>query len=601
MTRRRSRHAAVLAIMASFLLVPMIPARADHTDPNTPQWLTNGVAPGTGIARGAGSWQFLENFASNPGSDLKFFEKNGDLYSSSGTLGQANEGFIGQRILRLIDEQGTVDPTWVADHGSAKCTPASTSVTGLQHDVAVTPAVDPLLMADTTDATGRCHDSAGGGLELIDISGLGQDGFEVRELHLIHHRGLSHTVTADPNRPGIFYNSTSDSNTPHLWIDVVDARSCMRPVHGTLAEKRERCQPQVYRLSWEAHPEWSQRDPDGEELPRPNEAGSQAACHDITLVGSTLYCASLNATMIFDIRGMFVPGEGLNGQPLPCTERAGTRTTATVTDCSAVGPSTTENPVPHLQGWTFLGNYNHPGRPPGQANNNLEVPATEGVSVSHESDPSPDGRWLFVTDERGGGVVPPGASCSPGIDNPYGNGGIHVFDTSKRIRDRNAGNPPFFPYARTMDREKAIWRGSPTVPAATFCTVHVIHHIPDEQRIFMGYYSQGVKVLDYEVDRRGRFSFNEIASFTVAGANSWTAEPFKIVDNPDGTRTYFLMSSDIDRGIDFFTWTGPTNPIGGPPGQRTPRSIAAGDAGLLVLGPIVLAGAAWVGRRRRGR
>ncbi|HEX2031610.1 MAG TPA: hypothetical protein VHL78_09440, partial [Actinomycetota bacterium] len=583
MMRRRSRQAAVLGMLAAFLVVPMVPARADHTNPNTPQWLTNGVAPGTGIARGAGTWTFLENFAANPGSDLKFFEKNGDLYSSSGTLGQgvttaassAPQPFIGQRILRLIDREvvngqvtETVDPTWVADHGSAKCD-INTAVTGLQHDVAVTPRVDPVLMADTTDATGRCHDTPGGGLELIDISGLGTPGFEVRELRLIHLRGLSHTVTADPNRPGIFYNSASDSNTVNTWIDVINARSCMRftDANGdgtiTLAEKREQCNPQVYRLSWEHRPDWSQRDPDGEELPRPNDPTSAANCHDITVVRSTLYCAGLNATLIFDIRGMFVPGEGLNGRPLECTERPGTRTAAMVTDCSAIGPNTPTTPVRHLRGWRFRGNYNHPGRPANQANNNLEVPSEEGVSVSHESDPSPDNKSLFVTDERGGGVVPPGASCSPGIDNPYGNGGIHVYDLTKRVRDLNGG-PPYFPYAKEVGDDKAVWRGSPTVPAATFCTVHVIHHIPDERRIFMGYYSQGVKVLDYSVDDQGRFTFTETASFTLAGVNSWVTEPFKIVDNPDGTRTYFLMSSDIQRGIDFLTWTGPTNPIGRP-------------------------------------
>ena len=644
--RRRARYAAVLGIMAGFLLVPLVPAEADHTNPNTPQWLTGPGLPGeTGIPRGAGTWTFLENFPPNPGSDLKFFEKNGDLYSSSGTLGQAQQAHIGQRILRLIDREvvggqvtETVDPTWVADHGSSKCD-ANPNVLGLQHDVAVTPRVNPVLMADSTDSTGRCHDTAGGGLELIDISGLGKPGFEVRELHLIHLRGLSHTVTADPNRPGIFYNNASDSATAtsnppspgNTWIDVINARSCMRfsDTDGdgtiTLAEKREQCRPQVYRLSWEHNPEWSQRDPDGEEGPRPNEPLSQSNCHDTTVVRRTLYCAGLNATLVFDISRMFVPGEGLNGRPLPmadpnqptagkCHLRPGTRTGAMVTDCSRVGPSTAATPVPHLRGWRLLGNYNHPGRPPNQANNNLEVPSEEGVSISHESDPSPDNKWLFVTDERGGGVVPPGSSCSPGIDNPYGNGGIHVLDLTRRVRDLNVAlpgvapekNPPYFPYAKEVGDDKAVWRGSPTVPAATFCTVHVIHHIPDERRIFMGYYSQGIKVLDYSVTRDGVFTFTEVASFTVAGANSWTAEPFKIVDNvndpnnpSDDTRTYYLMSSDIQRGIDFFTWTGPTNPIGRP--ERTARSVATADAGLLVLGPIVLAGAAWVGRRRRVR
>jgi hypothetical protein len=610
--RKRLFTAASAVFLTLGLLLTGIPASADHTDPNTPQALTNSVFPGVGITRGEGSWQFIRNFAPNLGSDLKFFVKDGSLYSASGTLGQADIQFVGQRFLRIIEEwpDGEVSPTWVADHGSAKCQ-LNTAVTGLQHDQAVTPAENPVLLADSTDARGRCHDTPGGGLELVDISGLGQEPaegeepFEVREVRLIRHLGLSHTVTADPVRRGIFYNSTSDSNTPHLWIDIVDARSCMfggpRSADLTLEEKRAKCDPKVYRLSWEDHPEWSQRDPDGEEGPRPNDPTSAAACHDITIVGDILYCASLNATTIFDIGGMFIRGSRIRGRPLPCEETVGTRTGALVTNCEVAGPGTQQLAV----GWEFLGNYNHPGRPPGQQNNNLEVPADEGVSVSHGAEPTHDGQHLFVSDERGGGVIPPGATCSPGIDNPFGNGGLHVFDISQRVPDLNDTpenpQPPYFPYAQTVDGDKAIWRSEPVVPAATFCTVHMHHRMHDEERFFVSYYSQGIKVLDYEIDEEGRFTFTETASFTLAGTNSWAAQPFKIVDNEDGTRTYFLMSSDIQRGIDFLTWTGPTNPIGPPAPSVATQSIAAADAGLLVLGFVLLPAAGWIGRRRRSR
>ena len=40
---------------------------------------------------------------------------------------------------------------------------------------------------------------------------------------------------------------------------------------------------------------------------------------------------------------------------------------------------------------------------------------------------------------------------------------------------------------------------------------------------------------------------------------------FKKVKNDDGTMTYYFMSSDITRGIDIFSWTGPRNPMGTPP------------------------------------
>ncbi|MGH2723177.1 MAG: hypothetical protein ACRDI0_02745, partial [Actinomycetota bacterium] len=174
--------------------------------------------------------------------------------------------------------------------------------------------------------------------------------------------------------------------------------------------------------------------------------------------------------------------------------------------------------------------------------------------------------------------------------NPFGNGGIHVFDI---------GDPSNIHYAETVDGDKAIWRGEEIVSAATMCTVHVIEHIRDEQRIFMAYYSQGIKVLDYEVDDQGRFSFTETASFTLPATSSWVAQPFKIVDNEDGTRTYFLYSSDIQRGIDILSWTGPANTVRRGSGPPPRRSMAVGDLALLLMGLGGLPVAAGFGRRRR--
>ncbi len=64
-----------------------------------------------------------------------------------------------------------------------------------------------------------------------------------------------------------------------------------------------------------------------------------------------------------------------------------------------------------------------------------------GVSVAHEADPTPDEQFMFVTDERGGGVVAPGSSCTPGIENPYGNGGAHAFGISDPTNIRYATTP----------------------------------------------------------------------------------------------------------------------------------------------------------------
>jgi hypothetical protein len=584
--RRTSILSAAMALSCTVALAT--PAMADHTDPRTRLAPTHGVPPGSFETAGRGTWRYIRNFPVNPGTDLEFFRKAGRVYAASGTLGQAQEDHVGQRIVRLVQRSGAVRPRWVADHGSAHCPPGSTSVLGLQHDSQVAPRVGTQLLIDTTDALSRCHDPDGGGLELIDVSGIARKRFEPREIHLIRFPGFSHTHTVDAQRPWIVYNSSSDfSGRP--WIEVVDVRSCMGLRGLSLEQKRNRCRPEVFRIPFQ--PNWSRlRSWDTGEL-RP---GTEAACHDITSKGGRIYCAGLNATLIFDVSGLTRPNGSVRGQALDCEIIPGTDTGAEVTDCSGVATDAPER----ARGWDFLGTFNHPGRdctgPPlysTSCNSNLFVESDDGVSVSHEADPVLGGRFMLVTDERGGGVVPPGASCSEGIDNPYGNGGIHVFNTK---------DPSNIRYARTPDGSKAVWQSEILNPAATFCDVHVIEPIPGEQRLIVAYYSSGTKIVDYFIDRNGRWTFRETASLMLPNANTWAVEDFKIRRNANGTKTYFFLASDIQRGMDVFSWTGRPNPIG----TRDPRAssrpaLAFGDAGLLVLGLVVLPLTAALGRRRR--
>jgi hypothetical protein len=599
--RRLSVLFALLVMVGNVgLLAPA--ALADHTDPRNPQSSpTEGpaLADGTYMTTGAGTWRHIYNSPANPGTDLEFFTKNGHVYGTHGTLGQGDEQHVGQRITRLVNSKGGVAPVWAADHGSANCPTANPSgTTGLQHDAQVTPKSDAQLIIDTTDATGRCHDSAGGGLELIDVSKLAflqNSEFKPREVHLTRHAGTSHTVTVDATRPGVVYNSTSDF-AGRNWIDVLDIRTCLGNTNKTLAEKRALCRPKVYRIPFQ--PNWSRQlqndTPDPDDL----EPGTEAACHDITAKGSRIYCAGLNATLIFDVSGLTTSGGAIKGQPLPCTVIDGTKTAAKVTDCSQTGEATQK-----AEGWRFLGTVNHPGRAcPSNSvktcNSNLAVRSDQGVAVAHEADPAPAavGQYMFVTDERGGGVVPPGASCEPGIENPYGNGGLHAFRT---------GTPSNIQYARKPDGSKAVWIGDAVVPAADFCTIHVIEHIPDEQRIIVAYYSQGTKILDYYINGQGQFTFVERASVVFPGANTWAAEQFKMVNNANGTRTYYFMASDIARGMDVFSWTGPKNPIGAKPpaGAMTTSApgsdFAGGNLGLLAAAVLLLPLAMMLGRRRR--
>ena len=574
------------------LLLALAPsAAADHTNPRTPLAPTNGTTS-TGLTRGEGAWQHIANFPglaspalTGGGTDLEFFTPPGttDVYGAFGTLGQDDAGSVGQRIIQLT-RGGTVAPTWVADHGSAHCMTANTSVTGLQHDSQIAVQGKVRLLTDTTDASGRCHDPGGGGIEIIDVTGIANPSFAPREVHLLRFPGFSHTHTVDGDRPWIVYNSSSDFSGRN-WIDVVDMRSCFGTQTWSLTKRRAACRPLVYRIQFQ--PEWTmQRDQNTGQL----EPGS-AACHDITYADGRLYCAGINASLILDVTGI-VAKNGIRGTALPCPVIAGTRTGAQVTDCSAMGPTRTERAT----GWTFLGTFQHPGRdcgPPGvddrTCNSNNQVRSDQGVSISHEADPTPDHRFMFVTDERGGGVVPPGSSCAPGIDNPYGNGGAHAFDIS---------NPGNIQYATTPTGEKAVYISDAVVPAETFCDIHVIEQVPGEQRFIAAYYSQGIKIVDYFIDANGHVQFKETSSFTLPNANTWAAEDFKIVDNADGTRTYFIAADDIHRGIDVVSWRGKPNPVGAtaPPGSA---GTALMNFGLLGAAALLLPAAAAFGRRFR--
>ena len=117
-----------------------------------------------------------------------------------------------------------------------------------------------------------------------------------------------------------------------------------------------------------------------------------------------------------------------------------------------------------------------------------------------------------------------------------GNGGAHAF---------NISDPSNIRYTRGPDGKKAVYISDAVVPAETFCDIHVIERVPGEQRLVVAYYTQGIKIVDYYVDAQGRVQFHERSSFTLPNANTWAAEDFKIVNNANGTRTYYLATDDI--------------------------------------------------------
>lgn len=576
-------------VTAVFLVTPMVPAFADHTNPSEPLSPTDD--PGTTQLQefGEGDWTIVRNFPANPGTDHKLFWKKGRLFAAVGTLGQADEASVGQRVIRLINLKGKVAPKWMADHGSANCpTEDPSATTGLQHDVSVTPKRDPRLMIDTTDASARCHDEGGGGLEIVNIGRVhqaqGKRGFKPREIHLTRHVGTSHTATVDATRPWIVYNNTSQS-TGAPWVDVLNIKSCLNKKWTRLKAKRENCRPKVYRIKFK--PEWAQRiDTSGERV-----EGTESACHDITATPGKIYCANLNSSIVLNVKNLTNDKGEIRGTPLKCKLVDGTNTGAKVTDCSDTGSVGNGE----AKGWTYIGHVNHPGRTSGPHNTNTEVPSKEGVAVAHEAEPTPNGKWMFVTDERGGGIVPIGASCVNNVENTYGNGGVHVFKIA---------NDGKITYAQDPEGNPAVFIGKAEIPSPTFCTAHVMEQIAGEQRFSIAWYTQGTKIVDYFIDSNGRWTFRETASVIPQGPNAdtWSSTVFKKQKNKDGTVTYWFLATDVTRGIDILKWTGPANPMGSPPPAGDTKQQRSGTqdgvpGALLGLG--LIPAALKLRRRRR--
>jgi RTX calcium-binding nonapeptide repeat (4 copies) len=577
-------------------------------------------------------WNLIETLATgNPHTDLDFFTQGGEIFASVGTLAiGANAG--GQTIIQLT-QGGQVDPRFVSSAPTASCVSDPNQALGLQHDAEATPkgevplntanpfAVesDAQLVIDATDNPGRCHDQGvlglinapQGGLEIIDVT----DPSDPVEIGLTSHIGEAHTVNVDPKRPHIAYVSTSDAiavnpdgtrdnenvaSAERFDLDgfeVVDFSSCMNFPPGTsVAAKRAQCRPQVYRYRY---PEV------GMALGHTLQTGTQGVfgCHETEIYpDDRLTCGSGNALMVFDVSGAFddngTPNDFTDdkprGTPLPCRVRGTTSvapfgTQAMVTDCvdtdglapndDLTVPKWIASGAPSLEGVQWLGSVYHQGRGAGGAVNPT-FDSTQDIDFDHEAELSHSGRLLIATDERGGGVTPPGASCSPASDIRSGNGGVHFYN----LGGLSTAGPPspdqaFEAYAQTPQGQKAIFRVPiRTQPQASLCTAHVFHQIPGQNRIFMGWYSQGTHVLDFVEEEDGTVRFEEAGFFIPAQADQWVSAIFDFTKNPDGTFTYYGATGDFAltgagrNAIDVFSVTLPPAPL--PFGQGGERACA---------------------------
>jgi hypothetical protein len=645
-----TRRVGLLLAMLGLLVLPATVGAhlLDHAPPSfnaqappSPEFMSGGEDA---------DWELVATLPTgNPHTDLDFFTHGGDTYASVGTLGNGpNAG--GQTIARLT-EGGEVKPRVVSSHPSASCLSNPEAALGLQHDVEASPKGGTILntfnpaanggeaqiLVDATDAEGRCHDQGvgglveapRGGLEIIDVAELlnpTDDGL-TSELGLTSHVGESHTVNVDPRRPHIAYSVTSDAvsvrdtdgdGTPDKreneiegdndqfdldGFEVVDMSSCMYfPAGTSVQQKRDACKPQVYRYRY---PRLSMSQG------HTNKA-TVYGCHELELYpDDRLTCGSGAALIVLDMKGAFddngtpndFTDDRLNGTPLNCTRRdsstavPGFGTTAKVTDCvDGTGEGTDDLSVarwlqdgaPSLAGVRHVGTAFHQGRnTSAQDLVNPAFPSTEDIDFNHESEFTTSRRFLLATDERGGGVLPPGASCptSP-ADNPNGNGGVHAYraDALDAATPATAGEA-FDAYARNSRGEKAIYRATiRTQPQASLCTAHVFQQIPGQNRIFMGWYSQGTQVVDFTENPNGSLDFKEAGYFIPVNANTWVSHVFKAQRNPDGSFTYWGATGDFNLGgqgrsaIDVYKVTLPP-----PPGPRGGTG-RAGEPGAVQTG-----------------
>jgi hypothetical protein len=451
---------------------------------------------------------------------------------------------------------------------------------------------DAQLLVDATDHRGRCHDqgTAGlvgaprGGLELVDITNI----LDPVEIGLTSHIGESHTVNVDPKRPHIAYSVTSDAigvgPAPEYkrnnenpgsgdrndldGFEVVDMSSCMNfPPLTSVEIRRALCRPEVYRYRY----------PTTQMALGHTVKNTIYGCHELEIYpDDTLTCGSGAAAIVLDLSGAFDENGKPRGTPLPCRARPSstvgpTATGAMVTDCvtgeggqSLDVPTWLASGAPSLEGVEYVGSVHHQGR--GGPN-----PSSEDNDFDHELELSGSGRYLIATDERGGGVTPPGATCATGVENPMGNGGVHFYrrDALQTTLPATAAKA-WEPYARLPNGRKAIYRATPrTGVEATVCTAHVFQQVPGQNRIFMGWYSQGTQVVDFVENADGTVTFKEAGWFIPEKANTWVSHIFKVRENADGTFTYwgatgdFLLGTTGRSAIDVYEVTLPAPPAPG--------------------------------------
>lgn len=542
------RRTVMVAVLTAAFMLPATAAFADHVPPNigAPTGL-----PADNPSKQVGDWRFLANLPAGPGAvlplgvDWEPFSRGDKSYVafSSMTMG-----------ITIVDVTDPLHPVRVSDYASAFGCPTGAAealaggaeepgnVVGWENDLSITPdgMIGILGTDEITTPSGRCHDPAGGGLELVDMSDVANP----RTLHLTRNAGQAHSVTVDPKRPWLAYLSTSDSSD---LIEVVDFRSCL----GGVAQI-DRCKPHVARAVLDERRlpglphDVSQPGQGlvgrttGAPPPPPQNDALTSGCHDIRFRGDRIYCAALGASVIIDISGVLDANGNLRGTDLTAAG-SGSCTTIDANAVRAAGVKVTD-----CSGWTEeefdkRGAQAIPMRFVGLVKHDGSKPPDQDIEIAHQAEAIDGGKIMFITDERGGGLNAGPDECPAG--------GVWFYD----IRDE--GRPRLM---RQPDGKPAVFITQNFVQTNANCTVHYGTEFDNEHVLVFAWYTQGTHVIKYTPDYSttpATIRFEEVGTYIPALASTWTSKG--LIRNPEDPDEIVIYTTDISRGMDVLTFKYP--------------------------------------------
>jgi hypothetical protein len=572
-------------------------AQADHVLVNVagPQViLADSPYPVNGSS---GEWKWLANFPMGVGpeqplgTDVETFVRDGKLYAVIGSM------TLGFRLFRWDNFSLSSKPTPLGDYASAfPCNEVATSVLlnlvhsdeeedvsdtlsigGWQDDVAAN--LNGTLAFIATDADGRCHDRDSAGAEIVDVSDLNRP----RLFHLTGHFGEAHTLTVDDRRGLIFISS---SDTQANFLDIVDFRTCVPPASN--AARFAACRPVVARYQFPVPHSTGvdssfkdPRYPDGLTAGKPNSSAANNGCHDVTVQGNFLYCAAINATVIFDISGVtqrnIKPATRRGGSNCVSLTDLSCRLTGThltnqtmvdqdnsdaphdacpvedgdsipynlkpksITNCEFWNRPTSGSQVSRYENDDFMkGKLRNANiRPLARVQHDGTKPSNQDISISHEADPTEDGRILMITDERGGGLT----NLCDGTGANAG-GGAWFYD----IRDKSSPK-----LLKQPDGSNGVFI-TKNAPVPGNCTIHVIQQVPGRNVIVAGWYIEGTHVFEFKPNlSAGTITFTELGHYIPGGGaldpETWTSYPMVVKDG-----LLYVQTGDMTRGTDILAF-----------------------------------------------